>query len=125
MIFLQFPEQTWFVIEKLKLFYIYYNYQNNLLIESMHRFIIGPIYLSSLASFRFHPHSILVTRVTSLFLYSQFLRIIQETSAVQSLLTSLFFGDQNDIRTEWSRSLENGLHLKTIGKCEKPQEKSI
>uniref|UniRef100_A0A183BRV1 FPL domain-containing protein n=1 Tax=Globodera pallida TaxID=36090 RepID=A0A183BRV1_GLOPA len=96
---------------------------NTLLIESIYRHIFGPIYLASLTGVRAQPHTILVSRVASLFLVSQFFYVVHVELAVRTLLTSLFFGDQNDISTEWTRTIEGKLQLSSVGKWENLQER--
>ncbi|KAL7078231.1 hypothetical protein ACQ4LE_002404 [Meloidogyne hapla] len=97
---------------------------NSLVIDCLHQFLIGPIYLASLASIRAQPNTLLISRVTSLFLFAQFLKIIQETETIQNVLTSLFFGDINDIRTEWVRTLSDGINLAMLRKWDKSVESS-
>jgi hypothetical protein len=98
-------------------------FQNNLVIGSLNRNLIGPIYLASLASIRAQSQTILVSPVTALFLLSQFLRIVQERSVIEAMLSSLFFGDKEDIRTEWTRTLDRGLHLAPVAKWENVHER--
>uniref|UniRef100_A0A915PBD4 FPL domain-containing protein n=1 Tax=Meloidogyne floridensis TaxID=298350 RepID=A0A915PBD4_9BILA len=97
---------------------------NLLVIDCLHQFLIGPIYLASLASIRAQPNTLLISRVTCLFLFAQFLKIIQETETVQNVLTSLFFGDINDIKTEWVRTLSDGISLAMLRKWDKSVESS-
>lgn len=84
---------------------------NRCLFESFDMHIFSSIYLSSLALLRRSENTVLISRVSALFLLTQFLRIIHETQTVQNLLTTLFFGDQNDIRREWVRTIDRGIHL--------------
>lgn len=98
-------------------------FQNNLLIQSLHRHIFGPIYLASLACVRAQPHTILVSRVSALFLLSQFLHVVHVDGPIQILLTSLFFGDQNDISTEWTRTVDGEIHLSPLAKWGQLQER--
>nr|CAD2178867.1 unnamed protein product [Meloidogyne enterolobii] len=97
---------------------------NLLVIDCLHQFLIGPIYLASLASIRAQPNTLLISRVTCLFLFAQFLKIIQETETIQNVLTSLFFGDINDIKTEWVRTLSDGISLAMLRKWDKSVESS-
>ena len=101
----------------------FFNFQNLLVIDCLHQFLIGPIYLASLASIRAQPNTLLISRVTCLFLFAQFLKIIQETETIQNVLTSLFFGDINDIKTEWVRTLSDGISLAMLRKWDKSVER--
>lgn len=39
------------------------------------------------------------------------------------IFTPLFFGDQNDVHSEWVRSVERGLHLLIKSPTKKLQER--
>uniref|UniRef100_A0AC35TX68 FPL domain-containing protein n=1 Tax=Rhabditophanes sp. KR3021 TaxID=114890 RepID=A0AC35TX68_9BILA len=68
--------------------------------------LISPLFLASLAGLRESPTSILLTKVSSLYFLAQFVRIVTEKNFIQSLLSLLFFGDQNDLRTQWTKNGE-------------------
>uniref|UniRef100_A0A915EA78 FPL domain-containing protein n=1 Tax=Ditylenchus dipsaci TaxID=166011 RepID=A0A915EA78_9BILA len=95
---------------------------NALLLNGLFTYVFGPLYLASLADLRCHS-TILLSKVSALFLLSQFVMVIHNKEAVQTLLTSLFFGDQSDVCSEWARSVEKGLHLVIRSPSEKVQER--
>ncbi|VDK51068.1 unnamed protein product [Anisakis simplex] len=72
--------------------------------EIVFRRLLAPLYLCSLASLRICPNAIILSPVSSLFLLSQFLLVVTDSQAVQTLLSSFFFGDGSDVRQQWSRS---------------------
>ncbi|KAL3090237.1 hypothetical protein niasHS_006689 [Heterodera schachtii] len=96
---------------------------NALLVDSVHRHFFGPLYLASLASVRAQPLSVLVSRVASLFLLSHFFNIVHVELPVRSLLISLLFGDQSDVKTEWTRTNDGKLQLSSVEKWENVQER--
>ncbi|KAI6241474.1 FPL domain-containing protein [Aphelenchoides fujianensis] len=63
---------------------------NALLVNSISYYVISPLYLASLATLRETISTILLSK---------------------SVLTPLFFGDENDIRSHWVRHVEKGLYL--------------
>ena len=76
-----------------------------------------------MASIRAQSNTLLVSRVTSLFLFAQILKIIQDTETIQNVLTPLFFGDIDDIKTEWVRTLSDGISLAILQKWDKTIER--
>jgi hypothetical protein len=76
--------------------------------------VIAPLLFSSIAGFREHSSTILLARVTALFILSHLLLIIHEAKIVETVLTSLFFGDRSDIQSQWARNVEKGLHLERV-----------
>lgn len=53
--------------------------------------------------------TVLVSKVSSLFLLSHLFMIIHDEQLVQLVLSCLLFGDQNDISSEWIRNSEKEL----------------
>ncbi|CAD5222270.1 unnamed protein product [Bursaphelenchus xylophilus] len=96
---------------------------NSLLINSIMYFVVGPLYMASLASLRDTSNTILLSKVSSLFLLNQLFLIIHSSDIVQSVLTSLFFGDENDVRSLWNRSVEKGLYLDLRNLTDEPEER--
>jgi hypothetical protein len=90
--------------------------QNRSFAERFYVHIFSPLYLASLAALRHSLNTTLVSRVSALFLLSQFFRVIHDAPTVQNYLTTMFFGDQQDIRWEWIRShdTEASLYLAPI-----------
>lgn len=90
--------------------------------NSLFNYIFGPLYLSSLADLRSHS-TILLSKVSALFLLSHFSMVIHDKDAIRLVFSPLFFGDQNDIHSEWVRSVEKGLHLVPRNQLNKLQER--
>lgn len=67
--------------------------------------------------------TVLLCKVSSLFLLSHFAMIIHDEEIVQLVLSCLLFGDQNDICSEWVRSSEKGLYLIVRNASENFQER--
>ncbi|KAI6188018.1 FPL domain-containing protein [Aphelenchoides besseyi] len=84
---------------------------NALLVNSISYYVISPLYLASLASLRETISTILLSKVSALFLLSHLILTIHDEHVVQAVLTPLFFGDENDIRSHWVRHVEKGLYL--------------
>lgn len=84
---------------------------SEMLSEMVFRRLIAALYLPSLNSLRLCPSAVVLTPVTSLFLLSQFLLIVTDSQAVQTLLSSFFFGDCSDIVSQWSREQNGVLNL--------------
>lgn len=84
---------------------------SEMLSEMVFRRLIAALYLPSLNSLRLCPSAVVLTPVTSLFLLSQFLLIVTDAQAVQTLLSSFFFGDCSDIVCQWSREQDGILSL--------------
>uniref|UniRef100_F1KUF8 Uncharacterized protein n=1 Tax=Ascaris suum TaxID=6253 RepID=F1KUF8_ASCSU len=80
--------------------------------------LLAPLYLCSLASLRMCPSAVILTPVSSLFLLSQFLLIVADQQAVQTLLSSFFFGDGSDVRQQWSRAQDASLVLVNLPRAE-------
>ncbi|KAH7731494.1 hypothetical protein AAVH_00392 [Aphelenchoides avenae] len=95
---------------------------NVTLMNAVFNFVLGSLCLSSLCGLR-SSYTVLLSKVSALFVLTHFLLIIHDTSAIQSILTPLFFGDENDIRSQWVRSGPKGLHLQPRGAVEDPQER--
>lgn len=90
--------------------------------NSLFTYIFGPLYLSSLADLRSHS-TILLSKVSAFFLLCHFSMVIHNKDAVHMIFTPLFFGDQNDVHSEWVRSVERGLHLLIKSPTKKLQER--
>lgn len=93
------------------IFLIKDNLLSEMLSEMVFRRLIAALYLPSLNSLRLCPSAVVLTPVSSLFFLSQFLMIITDTQAVQTLLSSFFFGDCSDIVCQWSREQDGLLSL--------------
>uniref|UniRef100_A0A0R3RPE1 FPL domain-containing protein n=1 Tax=Elaeophora elaphi TaxID=1147741 RepID=A0A0R3RPE1_9BILA len=74
------------------------------LIEVVFERLLGSLYLSSLGGIRFHPATAVLTPVSTLFFLTHFLLIVDDSQAVQTLLSSFFFGDGSDVEYQWIRS---------------------
>ncbi|EJD74676.1 hypothetical protein LOAG_18040 [Loa loa] len=74
------------------------------LIEVVFERLLGSLYLSSLGNIRFHPTAAILTPVSTLFFLAQFLLIVDDFQAVQTLLSSFFFGDGSDVEYQWIRN---------------------
>ncbi|KAK0418158.1 hypothetical protein QR680_013405 [Steinernema hermaphroditum] len=83
---------------------------NVLLTDCVYDRLAAPLYLASLAQLRESSSTILMSRVSALFTLSQFLLIIHNQHLIETVLTSLFFGDQSDVRKLWTRT-EKGPRL--------------
>lgn len=90
--------------------------------NNLFTYIFGPLYLLSLADLRSHS-TILLSKVSALFLLCHFSKVIHNKEAVHIVFTPLFFGDQNDVHSEWIRSAEKGLHLLPKNLIKKLQER--
>ncbi|KAM3723746.1 Protein CLEC16A [Dirofilaria immitis] len=75
-----------------------------LLIEIVYERLLGSLYLSSLGGIRLHPATAILTPVSALFFLTQFLLIVDDSQALQTLLSSFFFGDGSDVEYQWIRS---------------------
>uniref|UniRef100_A0A914C4R6 FPL domain-containing protein n=1 Tax=Acrobeloides nanus TaxID=290746 RepID=A0A914C4R6_9BILA len=87
---------------------------NSHLSNALFYYVIAPLLFSSISGFREHSSTILLARVTALFILSHLLLIIHEAKIVETVLTSLFFGDRGDIQSQWARNVEKGLHLERV-----------
>ncbi|OZC11612.1 hypothetical protein X798_01473 [Onchocerca flexuosa] len=74
------------------------------LIEIIFERLLESLYLSSLGDIRLHPTTAILTPVSTLFFLTQFLLIVNDSQAVQILLSSFFFGDGFDVKYQWIRS---------------------
>ncbi|KAL4002838.1 hypothetical protein ACH3XW_5120 [Acanthocheilonema viteae] len=77
---------------------------STVLIEVVFERLLGPLYLSSLGGIRLHPATAVLTPVSTLFFLTHFLLIVDDSQAVQSLLSSFFFGDGSDVQYQWIRN---------------------
>lgn len=84
---------------------------SSLLSNSLAYYVISPLYLTSLVAIRETASTILLSKVSSLFLLSHMILTIHDEEVVQSVLTPLFFGDKSDLRSHWVRHVEKGLFL--------------
>ncbi|KAK6101902.1 hypothetical protein QQG55_6390 [Brugia pahangi] len=82
------------------------------LIEVVFERLLGSLYLSSLGGIHLYPGTAILTPVSSLFFLAQFLLIVDDFHAVQTLLSSFFFGDGSDIEYQWIRN-EKALWILT------------
>uniref|UniRef100_A0A915PI41 CLEC16A/TT9 C-terminal domain-containing protein n=1 Tax=Setaria digitata TaxID=48799 RepID=A0A915PI41_9BILA len=73
-------------------------------IEVVFERLLGSLYLSSLGSIRLHPSTAILTPVSTLFFLSQFLLTVDDSQAVQTLLSSFFFGDTSVVHYQWIRN---------------------
>lgn len=92
------------------------------LMNAVFNFVLGSLCLSSLCGLR-GSSTVLLSKVSSLFVLTHFLLIVHDTSAIQSILTPLFFGDENDIRSQWVRSVQKGLQLQPRAAVDDPQDR--
>jgi hypothetical protein len=93
------------------------------MINSLSYFVISPLYLASLATLRETTSTILISKVSALFLLSHMILTIHDDEVIQSVLTPLFFGDQSDIRSHWVRNVEKGLFLEPSSISDSPTER--
>lgn len=86
-------------------------------------FMVGPLFLASLGTLREATNTVLLSKVSALFMMTQLVMIIHDSAVVQSVLTSLFFGDANDVRSHWIRSVSKGLYLDPRQLTDNPEER--
>uniref|UniRef100_A0A0N4ZUZ3 FPL domain-containing protein n=1 Tax=Parastrongyloides trichosuri TaxID=131310 RepID=A0A0N4ZUZ3_PARTI len=96
---------------------------SNMLMQTMFNRLISPLFLVSLASLRESPTTILLCKVSSLYFLSQLIRIISDKSFIHTLLSALFFGDQNEVGTQWTKNMEGVRSLSARKKSSTSQEK--
>ncbi|CAG9531694.1 unnamed protein product [Cercopithifilaria johnstoni] len=78
---------------------------SSVLIEVVSERLLGSLYLSSLGDIRrLHPTIAVLTPVSTLFFLTHFLLIVDNFQAVQTFLSSFFFGDGSDVEYQWIRN---------------------
>ncbi|VDK85525.1 unnamed protein product [Litomosoides sigmodontis] len=87
---------------------------SSVLVEVVFGRLLGSLYLSSLGGIRLHPATAVLTPVSALFFLAQFLLVIDDFQAVQTLLSSFFFGDGSDVEYQWIRNEKTAWVLTKI-----------
>uniref|UniRef100_A0A0N5BX31 FPL domain-containing protein n=1 Tax=Strongyloides papillosus TaxID=174720 RepID=A0A0N5BX31_STREA len=96
---------------------------SNMLIRTMFNRLISPLFLVSLGGLRESPTTILLCKVSSFYFLTQLIRLISDVNFTHTLLSALFFGDQNEIGTQWTKNMEGVRSLSSRKKASTSQER--
>ncbi|CEF68068.1 Uncharacterised protein family FPL-containing protein [Strongyloides ratti] len=96
---------------------------SNMLMQTMFNRLISPLFLVSLAGLRESPTTILLCKVSSFYFLTQLIRLVNDINFIHTLLSALFFGDQNEIGTQWTKNMEGIRSLSSRKKASTSQER--
>uniref|UniRef100_A0AAF5I0K2 FPL domain-containing protein n=1 Tax=Strongyloides stercoralis TaxID=6248 RepID=A0AAF5I0K2_STRER len=96
---------------------------SGMLMQTMFSRLISPLILVSLAGLRESPTTILLCKVSSFYFLTQLVRLVNDVNFIHTLLSALFFGDQNEIGTQWTKNMEGIRSLSSRKKASTSQER--